>query len=974
MLFCCLSRGKVAAQSYSTINYRWEQGFTATTGYGICQDSKGYIWVGTENGLMRFNGREFKIYTTRDGLPDNEIFGAKEDLEGRLWLVPFAHTLSYIQHGKIFTASNSPVLKRLKLNRLQACLLFDKKGIIWLPQEDGLAMIRKDGSIEELTHITRDKPIGYCTIWLNAKGKLLLVDQDSRNIYRREDTAFVKIGVFPKEIDLGSALDTAFIYDYHTGNVYHYAETDSSVNFSLEGKVPGVRFCFALKQLSASELFVASDHGVYVFDTKRGKVKDSLLMGHKVGDLIRANDGALWFVTVGNGIFRLLDTKVKSLGYNGEQPSILYLKGSANGVYGISDKSVFVEAASNSKGIITYKERHLIVNKLEPRNITVYAEQNKNKDWIICESGTRLKREVGGKVMRVLPIPVAKAVCEEPPGHLLIATHAGVYRLDKERFRIRDTFMHDTRTTCVAKIKDTIYAGTLNGFFAIYPDKSSKQMACNNPSLRRHIMAMCTDSSGALWVANNNAELIGLRNNKVFVQVDLKKGLQCNRISCVKASSKWIWIGTDNGLFAIMKVPPYNIVRHLTYATGLNSNQINCLDICRERVWVGTIRGINYFDEDDVLKTRNSTEIIVNSIRNGGTMLEPSNDTQELLNESLTIDFDVVDYSGGTRPVFEYKLGDAAEWVTLENNHLYFPTLPYGDFTLTIRAFSPNWTSGALFRQKFHNPAPFYHGWGFVLAILVLVVLVAVIAVFFFIRRARKKDRDKLGVQQNLLLLEQMALQGQMNPHFIFNCIAAIKQYYSSGDTEKADNFVDSFSLLIRQTFELGTETFVSLDKELSYLAQYLNVEKARFNDSFQYHITRSTARSEAEILVPAMLLQPIAENAVRHGVRHLPDGNGIIQISVRQSDDKVEISIEDNGIGREKSNAMKGYAFLKSLTSTIVNKKRVDLLNRLLEGKIIMQTTDLYEKEVACGTRVYIAYPMDINQILKNENNYSRR
>jgi sensor histidine kinase YesM len=292
---------------------------------------------------------------------------------------------------------------------------------------------------------------------------------------------------------------------------------------------------------------------------------------------------------------------------------------------------------------------------------------------------------------------------------------------------------------------------------------------------------------------------------------------------------------------------------------------------------------------------------------------------------------------------------------------------------LTLRAFSPNWTEGAIFKQTFYNPPPFYRAWWFVFFVSLGGIIIALFTAFLIIKRFRKKDKDKLRVQQNLLMLEQMALQGQMNPHFIFNCIAALRYYYASGNTEKADKFIEHFSMLIRQTFEMGTAIFIPLEKELGYLTQYLNVEQMRFNDSFSYHIRKEMDDLGTNIVVPAMLLQPIVENAVRHGIRHLPDNVGEITLSVIQKNDLVTFVITDNGIGRKRSAQLKSQTSLPALTSTIVNEKRIHILNKVFNGKIIMEIEDTYtDGRPDCGTRVTISFPVNLKELQHNESSYS--
>jgi hypothetical protein len=793
---------------------------------------------------------------------------------------------------------------------------------------------------------------------------------DRNKWYYWHNSKLTQLGQFPFILSLNSYYDSSIIYDYQAGKLVHYTIQSNNIRFDKMVHAPSIKNALYFLRLSEGESLITSDHGVYIYDFKKNSLTDSFLLGYKVGCVIKAKDGALWFGTAGKGIFRFLSTPVKSIKTDLLNPSVICIKGTDYGMHCNTDKSGFIVARFNEDG--GYKTTTAIIDKEAENAHYWFVGQNKQKKWIGCAYNIFLRNQLGGKPIKTIQIHT-KGVLEEASGKLLVVAINGIFRLDKEHFRLLDSFLYPQRITAIAKIKDVIYAGTLNSLIACYPDKHYRQVLNDTDLLKSHITALCVGKNDMLWAANGNAELIGIYNNKPVTVFNLKNGLQCNRISSLKASDKFIWVGTDNGLFAINQQPPYSIVRHITYATGLNSNQVNCLDVHKKRIWVGTINGVNYFDEDDVFRVRDSSEIIVNSIRNGDSLLAPSKEVLTLTGKTLSVDFDVIDFSGGSRPVFQYRIGDNSDWIALEGTTLNFPALPYGEFTLTLRAFSPNWAEGVLFTQTFYNPPPFYRTWWFFLTVALGGIFIVLFVAFLIINRLRKRDKDKLLVQQNLLMLEQMALQGQMNPHFIFNCIAAIKQYYAIGNTQKADSFVDAFSLLIRQTFEMGTEVFIPLYKEMNYLTQYLIVEKTRFNDSFQYEVGITIEEPGSQILVPAMLLQPIIENAVRHGVRHLAHGEGKITVQIVQKGDVVSFIITDNGIGRLRSEALKAQHFLKPLTSSTINDKRIHILNKLFEGKISMHIEDLYaDGRSDCGTKVIISYPVNINELYYNESNYN--
>ncbi|HTN17961.1 MAG TPA: histidine kinase, partial [Chitinophagaceae bacterium] len=559
-----------------------------------------------------------------------------------------------------------------------------------------------------------------------------------------------------------------------------------------------------------------------------------------------------------------------------------------------------------------------------------------------------------------------KDVLEEDSAHLLMATGFHLYRLDSDKFDLMENLI-DKRLTSVALAQGKIYVGTLDGLMVNDSAGYFRKIFTTNPSINTHLLKVRAAPGNVIWIANNKGELIGIQGERIIAQIGQQSGLQCNRVSAIKASGDFIWVGTDKGLYAIQNKAPYRIVRHLGQAAGLHSSEITCLDLYGSRVWVGTTKGINYFNEQDVFTQSIKPQLIINRIDNGGKVLQPQeNTTIQLSDKALAIDFDIVDQEGGQRPSYQYRTSNDSTWINLDNNTLYFAKVPYGHFDISIRANSPNWKSPALSTLHFYQPYPVYLRWWFLALVLLILTAAAFSGIALYLRSARKKDEEKVAVQRKLLQLEQMALQGQMNPHFIFNCIAAIKQYYSSGDHVRANEFVDRFSGLIRQTFEMGAQLFISLDKELNYLAQYLAIEQTRFDHSFDFSIRKELSLPESSIYVPVLLLQPLAENAVRHGIRHLTGRRGKVDITVVQDDKLVTISLTDNGVGRTKSKSFSQFLQnIVPLTSTTVNRKRIELLNQLLGEKIAYHTEDVLDEQGnITGTKVTIAYPLSVHHL----------
>jgi len=200
-----------------------------------------------------------------------------------------------------------------------------------------------------------------------------------------------------------------------------------------------------------------------------------------------------------------------------------------------------------------------------------------------------------------------------------------------------------------------------------------------------------------------------------------------------------------------------------------------------------------------------------------------------------------------------------------------------------------------------------------------------------------------------------------MNPHFVFNSLNAIQYYLTDNKIELSEKYLVKFSKLIRMFFDLSKESYISIKDEIKLLNAYLEIEKLRFGDDFNYLIHVDTELN-FDHKIPAMLLQPIVENAVNHGLFH-KIGEGLIKIQFnKKSKNTFEISIEDNGIGRKKAAAIKGHSLNKHLSkSTEILQERIELINESNTCKITYKVSDV-DKQNHLGTRVTLVFDNQID------------
>lgn len=226
----------------------------------------------------------------------------------------------------------------------------------------------------------------------------------------------------------------------------------------------------------------------------------------------------------------------------------------------------------------------------------------------------------------------------------------------------------------------------------------------------------------------------------------------------------------------------------------------------------------------------------------------------------------------------------------------------------------------------------------------------------------RKQLKKSLTLQKELAEYEQKALHLQMNPHFVFNCLGSISSFIVQNGTDSAIKYLSKFSKLMRLTLEYSKESLIPIDKEIESLQNYLELEQLRFNQVFNFSITKSS-EIEDDMALPPLLLQPFVENAIIHGL--IPKKElGQIDIDFAINDQSLICTITDNGIGFDKSKELKeqSVSIHKSMALDIT-KKRLEMMETVTNKTSqvdIKEITDESGKTI--GTKVILNLPVQYN------------
>ncbi|GGD31687.1 tetratricopeptide repeat-containing sensor histidine kinase [Flavobacterium orientale] len=242
------------------------------------------------------------------------------------------------------------------------------------------------------------------------------------------------------------------------------------------------------------------------------------------------------------------------------------------------------------------------------------------------------------------------------------------------------------------------------------------------------------------------------------------------------------------------------------------------------------------------------------------------------------------------------------------------------------------------------------------LFIALLTLLIIGIAFLFYNRFQLKKT---LTLQKELAEYEQKALHLQMNPHFVFNCLGSISSFIVQNGTDSAIKYLSKFSKLMRLTLEYSKESLIPIDKEMESLQNYLELEQLRFNNVFDFKITKSSD-IEDDMAIPPLLLQPFVENAIIHGLIPKKE-NGTISIDFSLDKENLICTILDDGIGFEKSKEIKEnlVAIHKSMALDIT-KKRLEMMEASTAQKAKVEIKEIKDNEGEIqGTKVVLNLPI---------------
>jgi two-component system, LytTR family, sensor kinase len=210
---------------------------------------------------------------------------------------------------------------------------------------------------------------------------------------------------------------------------------------------------------------------------------------------------------------------------------------------------------------------------------------------------------------------------------------------------------------------------------------------------------------------------------------------------------------------------------------------------------------------------------------------------------------------------------------------------------------------------------------------------------------------EMYSMNEQLSKAKLEALQSQMNPHFIFNCINSIDALIQSNDKYHATVYLNKFAKLIRNILDSSKQDTIALTKDLETLKLYIEMEQFRHENKFTAAVKADDTLLQDDYKVPPLIVQPFVENAILHGLRNKEGNEGLLTVEIKKVDDKIQYTITDNGIGRVA--AEKIMQNKESHYGMQMSYDRIKLFNK--EETASVQVNDLYNKDKPTGTEVKV-------------------
>lgn len=953
ILLCCVFRYMNADEPYS-IHINKSNGLPSNSIYNLFQDSKGFIWFTSNNGLTRFDGFEYKHYTS-------EIQTSKagscisEDKFGRIWYENFDGNIYYVEHDSLKSLNQKTPIgyipfgitdKHLFVIQNNGIDVYDLSTLkiiktIVLPitiAEHSLSNKQRFYAIIDNTIycVTENLSLIVCDYFKNLKPYTKQIYSYNNNVYvvykhneYKQVYLFNDKLQFKKTINIkepsfiqGSNYTDSLIWVHSANGTYAYnaEETTGCLAFSFFNTKS---VSFLLKDRQQNYWFSTTDNGIYIVPNLKNTVYyfDNFI----ANKIIETKNDYCLATKKGELIFCNKSFEIKSSISQKSDNSEIYFS-----TYDSISNKIFYSSSGFSEVDVSNKD------KINFYPIAI-------KDMIRIDSNYFAFSATGYCGLAKFNSSFSKSPWDSTfqsnmVGHLNNTCH----------------LLNNIRGKSVAYLKsnNTLYYATNVGLFKCTPYQT-KEIRFNNESF--YVNKLLTINTN-LYALSTKGNLYQIKDDGSYVNLNNILSIKANDIKLIKSNQNKMVIITSKYAYLV------DVEKNTHSLLDIDLKAYETSDVLVKDNQVLFVTSSGIISTTSSSKTINNDAIItINELRiNNKLYNHKVNHLLNYLQNDVSIKYSILDFGNAHINSVFYRINES-DWklASPETRVIEFAALSSGNYVIEFKLNETVSTEKIIFTIS----TPFWKTIWFNILLSTLVLIIAFVYYKWQLTKLRTKNKllqDKINLEHNLNKTVLKSIKAQMNPHFFYNALNTIQAFIFTNDKTKASSYLAKFSKLTRAILEMSEKETISLSEEIDALTLYLELEKMRFKDGFSYQLNITNIENTDLIEFPPMIIQPYVENAIKHGLLHL-DGNRELSVSFNLSADSLLVVIDDNGIGRKRSaelNKIKNHKY-QSFSSE-ANEKRLEILNKgrnnAIAVEIIDKTNDL---GVATGTRVKLTIPI---------------
>lgn len=664
-----------------------------------------------------------------------------------------------------------------------------------------------------------------------------------------------------------------------------------------------------------------------------------------ISDVYKDREGNILLSTFDKGILVIPDLKVPDV------------------IHSFYDDPITSLQSDSVLGLVMGSSKGKLINYLEKKLFTIDDKGNRpieiqfgcsNSDFILFDNGKiRILNKRSKAITDVIEASL-KDVAIVNKNEFYLGTNRGVVKLitdQKVKFATEWLpFMSQRVYSLEYSSHDScLYASTASGFYVVFPSGISKKIIINNTDVFPNDILFYNNN---IYASTKKNGIIILNKGEIINKINPIVNEKSESLKKIIIFQNTIIAKSSNGLFQFDMNG--HLLKSIHSIFGFSSKRIIDFTIHQQQLWVSHSGGVQQIDLLYSNKKIKKPIIRLDKILVNDSVLN-SSDTYALNSHQRKIQFTFSSPTIKNHQTirYHYKLaGYDLNWNinNYESNKITYSALAPGDYTFYVKVENQGRFSESI-SHSFSISAPFYTRWWFI-----SLVIISFLVIVYFIYKWQLSIQQKKSQQINELNASKLtAIQSQMNPHFIFNSLNSIQDLILKGDVEHSYSYITTFSNLVRRTLSYSEKDFIDFDQEIKLLELYLSLEKLRFKKDFTYTID---TKNVEDIMLPPLLIQPFIENSLLHGLLH-KEGQKKLMITFELKDTLI-CTIEDNGIGREKSKAIKlrQRSEHESFSGKAIHK-RFEILSNVFEGNFGYIYEDLCENNEAIGTKVILTIPI---------------